>query len=40
MVCLELRDDQWEQIQSPLPGKASIRGRSEHDSQLFVEAIL
>jgi transposase len=36
----QLRDEQWKQIQSLLPGKQGDPGRSAADNRLFVEAIL
>ena len=35
-----LRDDQWERIESLVPGKAGDRGRTARDNRLFVEAVL
>jgi transposase len=36
----QLRDEQWKQIESLLPGKDGDRGRSGADNRLFVEAVL
>ncbi|OZI15625.1 hypothetical protein CE195_00295, partial [Sodalis-like symbiont of Philaenus spumarius] len=35
-----LSDDQYEQISSFLPGKASEPGRTAADNRLFVEAVV
>lgn len=40
MARRELRDDQWERIESLLPGKTSDPGRSATDNRLFMDAIL
>lgn len=40
MARRELRDDQWERIESLLPGKVSDPGRSATDNRLFMDAIL
>jgi transposase len=40
MVRKNLRDDQWQRIESMLPGKASDPGRTGDDNRLFVEAVL
>ena len=36
----ELTDEQWEQIESLLPGKTGDPGRSGEDNRLFVNAVL
>ena len=36
----ELTDEQWEQIQDLLPGKAGDPGRTATDNRLFVNAVL
>jgi transposase len=35
-----LRDDQWERIESLLPGKPTDPGRTGTDNRLFIEAVL
>ena len=35
-----LRDDQWERIETLLPGRAGTVGRPARDNRLFVEAVL
>jgi transposase len=35
-----LREDQWDRIETILPGKAGDRGRTACDNRLFVEAVL
>ena len=35
-----LRNDQWERIESLLPGKSTDVGRTAADNRLFVEAVL
>lgn len=37
---MQLRDDQWQQIESMLPGRVGDRGCSGADNRLFVEAVL
>lgn len=40
MVRRWLRDDQWERVESMLPGKAGDPGRTGEDNRLFIEAVL
>ncbi len=40
MVRRWLRDDQWERLESMLPGKAGDPGRTGEDNRLFIEAVL
>jgi len=40
MVCVYLRDDQFERIAALLPGEVSDPGRTAADYRLFVEAVL
>jgi len=40
MVRRWLRDDQWQRLESMLPGKAGDRGRTGEDNRLFIEAVL
>jgi transposase len=35
-----LRDDQWERIRDPLPGREGHVGVTARDNRLFVEAVL
>ena len=35
-----LRDDQWERVKHPLPGKETDRGVTAKDNRLFLEAVL
>lgn len=36
----QLRDEQWQRIESLLPGNVGDRGRTGADNRLFVEAVL
>ena len=40
MVRRWLRDDQWQRLESMLPGKAGDPGRTGEDNRLFIEAVL
>lgn len=40
MVRRWLRNDQWQRLESMLPGKADDPGRTGADNRLFVEAVL
>ena len=40
MVRKRLRDDQWNRIETMLPGKVGDRGRTGANNRLFVEAVL
>ena len=40
MVRRWLRDDQWQRLESMLPGKAADPGRTGGDNRLFSEAVL
>jgi transposase len=40
MVRRWLRDDQWQRLESMLPGKAGDPGRTGEDNRLFIEATL
>src|ERR1039457_2875555 len=40
MVRRWLRDDQWQRLESKLPGKAGDPGRTGEDNRLFIEAVL
>jgi transposase len=40
MIRKVLRDDQWEQIQPLLPGKAGDRGVTGKNNRIFLEAVL
>ena len=40
MVRRWLRNDQWERVESMLPGKAGDPGRTGEDNRLFIEAVL
>lgn len=40
MVRRWLRNDQWQRLESMLPGKAADPGRTGGDNRLFIEAVL
>ena len=40
MVRRWLRDDQWQRLESMLPGKAGDPGRTGEDNRQFIEAVL
>ena len=40
MVRRWLRDDQWQHLESKLPGKAGDPGRTGEDNRRFIEAVL